>query len=59
MMANAMALNQIPESQYAKKRSRSIEAVALKRLFFDYLRIYKIAGVIISNDARVILTRCP
>ena len=42
MMASAMKLNQIPEAQYAKKRSQAIEAVAVKRLFFDYLRLYKI-----------------
>ena len=39
MMANAMKLSQIPEAQYAKKRSRAIEAVAAKRTLFDYLRL--------------------
>ena len=33
MMDNAAKLHQIPESQYAKKRSRAIKAVAVKRFF--------------------------
>ena len=51
-MDRASETNQIPQSQYAKKRSRPIEAVLLKRLFYDYLRIMKTAGIVISNDAR-------
>ena len=51
-MDRAFATNQIPPSQYAKKRSQPIKAVLLKRLFYDYLQIMKIPGVVISNDAR-------
>ena len=51
-MENALQNGQIPESQYAKKRSRPIEAVLLKQLYYDYLRITKTPGVVISNDAQ-------
>ena len=51
MMANAYRHRQILESQYARKYTQAIEAVLVKRLYFDYLRIYKVPGAIISNDA--------
>ena len=52
MMNNAYKYKLIPESQYARKHTQSIEAVVVKRLFYDGIRIYKTPGVIISNDAR-------
>ena len=36
-MDHAASSDQIPESQYAKKRSRPIEAVLLKRLYYNYI----------------------
>ena len=51
-MDRALSTDQITPSQYAKKRSQPIEAVLLKRLFYDYLRILKKTGIVISNDAR-------
>ena len=36
-MDRALDTNQILQSQYAKKQSRPIEAVLLKRLFYNYL----------------------
>ena len=52
MMNNAYKYKLIPESQYARKYTQSIEAVVVKRLFYDGVRIYKTPGVMISNDAR-------
>ena len=52
MMDNAYEHKQIPESQYARKFTQAIKAVFIKRLYFDYLRIYKQPGAIVSNDAR-------
>ena len=51
-MQHAMEHDQIPASQYAKKHSRPIEAVLLKWLYYDFLRITKTPGIVISNDAR-------
>ena len=51
MMVHAYKHGQIPESQYAQKDTQAIEAVLVKRLYFDYLQIYKVPGSIISNDA--------
>ena len=51
-MNNAIAHDQMPASQYAKKRSRPIKAVMLKRLYYNYLRISKTPGIVISNNAR-------
>ena len=50
-MDNALQHGIIPDAQYAKKRSQAIEAVLMKRLVYDYMRI-KTTGVVISNDAR-------
>ena len=50
-MTHPIEYNQMPKSQYAKKYSQAIDAVMVKRLFFDYLRIFKIPGIMISNDA--------
>ena len=52
IIQNAYKHKQVPESQYARKHTQAIEAVLVKRLYFDYLRIYKLPGVIISNNAR-------
>ena len=52
MMAHAYKHKQIPESQYARKFTQAIEASLVKRLYFDYLRIYKVPGAMILNDAR-------
>ena len=52
MMKNAYKHQQIPESQYARKITQVIKAVLMKRLYFDYLWIYKFPGAIVSNDAR-------
>ena len=52
MMNKAYKHNLVLESQYARKHTQAIEAVLIKRLYFDYLRIYKYPGVIVSNDTR-------
>ena len=52
MMAKAYKLGLVPESQYARKHTQAIEAVLIKRLYFDFLRIYKHPGAIIFNDTR-------
>ena len=39
-MHNALIHKQIPESQYMKRHSSAIEAVLLKRLFFDVMLHY-------------------
>ena len=52
MMANAYKHGQVPESQYARKYMQAIKAVLSKRLYFDYLRVYKVPGTIISNNTQ-------
>lgn len=51
-MMNTTALSNglIPESQYAKKQSRSIEAAIVKVLFFDILRQTRSPGVFFASD---------
>ena len=51
-MNQVIDYNEMPNSQYAKKYSQDIDAIVIKRLFFDYLRIYKLPGAMIANDAR-------
>ena len=51
-MEQARIHGEIPNSQYAKKYSQAIDAAMVKGLFFDYLRIYKLPGIMICNDAR-------
>ena len=51
MMTHAHNNKKILESQYAGKFVISIEAVIVKRLFYDELRTYKHQGAMISNDA--------
>ena len=47
-----MKYNQFPKSQYTKKYSQAIDAVLMKQIVFDYLRIFKMPGVTISSDAQ-------
>ena len=51
-MMNSTAINykQIPESQYAKKNSKAIEAAIVKILFFDYLRQTRKPGIFFASD---------
>ena len=51
-MHNAMIHNQIPESQYMKQHSSTIEAVILKRIFVDLCRMYKTPAAAFNLDAR-------
>jgi len=50
MMSTAIEHELIPQSQFAKKGSRSIEAAVIKVLFFDYLRINKRNGAFLAMD---------
>ena len=52
VMKNARKHRQIPESQYATKKKKGTEAVLVKRLYYDLLRIMKIPGAVIANDAK-------
>ena len=52
MMAKAYEIGLVPESQYARKHTQAIEAVLIKRLYFDFLCIYKHPGALIFNNAR-------
>ena len=49
---NTIAMNykQIPDSQYAKKGCKAIEAALVKVLFFDYLRQSRKRGVFFAID---------
>jgi len=60
-MMNTTALSNglIPESQYAKKQSRSIEAAIVKVLFFDILRQTRSPGVFSPVIFTNILTEWP
>jgi len=50
MMSAAISHKLIPQSQFAKKGSRSIEAAVIKFLFFDCLRINKRNGAFLAMD---------
>ena len=47
-----MKHNQIPPEQFTAKGQQGIEAVVVKRLFYNLLRILHITGALIANDAR-------
>ena len=49
---NTIKHGKIPPEQYAAKGRKGIDAVLVKRLFYDLLRIAHIAGALIANDAR-------
>ena len=51
-MMNKTAIHHqlIPESQYAKKGWKAIEAALVKMLFFDYLRQTRKPGVFFASD---------
>ena len=46
----AASTNQIPESQYSKKRGKAIEAALVKVLFFDILRQTRTPGITFASD---------
>lgn len=46
----ALGHNLVPESQYAKQQSRSIEAATIKVIFFDILRQTRSPGVFFASD---------
>ena len=50
---NAQQHSLLPDSQYAKRHSREIEGVVLKRLFFDLCRITKTPAAALNLYARV------
>ena len=50
MMQAGLDHDAIPESQYAKKGNRSIEAAIVKNLYFDYLRTMKSNGAFLAMD---------
>ena len=50
MNDKAMNNNLIPQSQYAKRGSKAIEAAIVKVLFFDHIRQNKQPGIIFASD---------
>ena len=50
MNDTAMNNNLIPQSQYAKRGSKAIEAALVKVLFFDHIRQNKKPGIIFASD---------
>ena len=50
MIDTGIEHNEIPESQYAKKGCRSIEAAIVKIMFFDHLRMNRKQGAFIAMD---------
>lgn len=50
MNGTAITNKLIPDSQYAKRGSRAIEAALVKVLFFDHIRQNKKPGIIIASD---------
>ena len=50
MMTHAQQNDQIPELQYARKFTQSIEAVIVKHLFYKRIQIYKCHRAMISNN---------
>ena len=52
LIKHALDNKQVPKEQYATKGKRGIDAVLVKRLFFNLLQILHIAGSLIANDAR-------
>ena len=59
MLGNARTHNLIPDPQYQRKGSRSVEAVIFKKLFFDLLRLQQRPGSVVSNDLRSCFDRIP
>ena len=59
MLDNARQHNLIPDSQYLRKGTRSIEAAIFKRLFFVLLRLQRRPGAVVSNDLRSCFDRIP
>ena len=50
MMTESLMNGLIPEEQYAKKGSKSIDAATFKVLMFDYMRLKRRNGIVFSND---------
>ena len=50
MNETALCNNLIPESQYAKRGSKAIEAGIVKILFFDHIRQNKQPGILFASD---------
>ena len=52
IIQNGMQNGQVPQEQYATKGKQGIDAILVKRLFFDLLQILHIARALIANNAR-------